>query len=48
VKCPECGNETKVEWVHPLVSPPGVKRRRSCKNCKRRYTTHEKIVSETS
>lgn len=42
MKCPYCGNtKTKVIESRPTHDHTKVRRRRSCINCKRRFTTYE-------
>ncbi|MEK6819588.1 MAG: transcriptional regulator NrdR [Nanoarchaeota archaeon] len=42
MNCPFCGNTTlKVTDKRP--SPNGIRRRRECLKCRKRFTTHEKI-----
>ena len=38
--CPYCGENTKV--TNKRDSPEGVRRRRECLKCKKRFTTYEK------
>ena len=42
MKCPYCSNKTKV--TDKRGSPYGVRRRRECLKCKKRFTTHEKTI----
>jgi len=42
MECPYCSDKTKV--TDKRRSPHGVRRRRECLKCKKRFTTHEKIV----
>lgn len=42
--CPYCGGNTKV--TDNRDSPEGVRRRRECLKCKKRFTTYEKIGRE--
>ena len=42
MECPYCSNKTKV--TDKRGSTYGVRRRRECLKCKKRFTTHEKIV----
>ena len=39
--CPFCDGETRV--INKRDSPEGVRRRRKCLKCKKRFTTYEKI-----
>ena len=39
--CPFCGGNTRV--TNKRESPEGVRRRRECLKCKKRFTTYEKI-----
>jgi transcriptional repressor NrdR len=42
VKCPYCSyDETKV--TNKRTSPPGIRRRRECLKCRKRFTTYERI-----
>jgi transcriptional repressor NrdR len=41
VQCPYCGGESNV--IDSRVSADGVRRRRTCGACKRRFTTYEKV-----
>ncbi|MBI2044335.1 transcriptional repressor NrdR [Candidatus Pacearchaeota archaeon] len=41
MKCPYCSAKTKV--TNKRESPQGVRRRRECLKCKKRFTTYEKI-----
>lgn len=41
MQCPHCFGKTKV--TDKRGSPQGVRRRRECLKCKRRFTTYEKI-----
>jgi transcriptional repressor NrdR len=43
VQCPFCGHDSSV--TETRVSPDGVRRRRVCGSCKRRFTTYEKVGS---
>ncbi len=40
--CPYCGGNTKV--TDRRQSPKGIRRRRECLKCKKRFTTYEKIA----
>ncbi len=45
MNCPYCNNEdTNVLESRGLPGSEGVRRRRQCKKCEKRFTTHEKIV----
>ncbi len=45
MNCPYCNNEdTNVLESRGLPGAEGVRRRRQCKKCEKRFTTHEKIV----
>ena len=47
MKCPYCSSEaTKVTNKRDLSPGEGIRRRRECLKCKRRFTTHEKIAKE--
>lgn len=44
MKCPYCGNEdTKVIDSRPTEDKTAIRRRRSCDNCGRRFTTYEQV-----
>ncbi len=44
MKCPFCGClDTKVSDSRPNDSNTAIRRRRECLNCKRRFTTYEKL-----
>jgi transcriptional repressor NrdR len=43
VQCPYCGGDAAV--LDSRTNPEGVRRRRSCGDCKRRFTTYEKIAA---
>lgn len=42
MECPYCGNE-KLKVTDKRPSPFGIRRRRECLKCKKRFTTHEKV-----
>jgi len=42
MKCPYCSNESS-KVTDKRKSPQGVRRRRECLKCKKRFTTYEKI-----
>ncbi len=42
MNCPYCGGNTKV--TDKRQSPNGIRRRRECLKCKKRFTTYEKIA----
>lgn len=42
IKCPYCSN-TSSKVTDKRASPHGVRRRRECLKCEKRFTTHEKI-----
>lgn len=45
MNCPYCNNEdTNVLESRGLPGAEGVRRRRQCKKCEKRFTTHEKVV----
>lgn len=45
MNCPYCNNEdTNVLESRGLPGAEGVRRRRQCKKCEKRFTTHERIV----
>jgi transcriptional repressor NrdR len=41
MECPYCGGDSKV--TDKRASPEGVRRRRECLKCEKRFTTYEKI-----
>ncbi len=43
--CPYCGSKN-LKVTDKRNSPGGIRRRRECLNCKRRFTTYEKPVKE--
>ena len=44
MKCPYCGySESKVIESRPTDEGERIRRRRECEECKRRFTTYEKI-----
>ncbi len=46
MNCPYCNhNDTAVLESRGLPGADGVRRRRECKKCTKRFTTHEKIVN---
>jgi transcriptional repressor NrdR len=45
MNCPHCSHEES-RVTNKRGSPNGVRRRRECLKCKRRFTTYEKIVME--
>lgn len=45
MKCPFCGNsDSKVVDSRPDKGGSGIRRRRECEECAKRFTTHERIV----
>lgn len=42
MECPYCSN-TRLKVTNKRESPSGIRRRRECINCKKRFTTYEKI-----
>lgn len=45
MNCPYCTNEdTSVLESRGLPGETGIRRRRQCKKCKKRFTTHERVV----
>lgn len=47
MKCPYCSHsETRVTNKRPLGNDEGIRRRRECLKCKKRFTTHENIARE--
>jgi|SRR3989344_178710 len=40
MNCPYCGN-TRLRVTDKRASPQGIRRRRECLKCKKRFTTHE-------
>lgn len=45
MECPYCSNE-KSKVTDKRVSPDGIRRRRECLKCGKRFTTYEKISQE--
>ncbi len=45
MKCPYCSNEES-KVTNKRESPSGIRRRRECLKCKKRFTTYEKIEKE--
>jgi transcriptional repressor NrdR len=44
--CPYCANtDTQVLESRALPASDGIRRRRECKKCNKRFTTHEKVVN---
>ena len=44
MKCPYCGNDnTRVVDSRPIEENSGIRRRRMCDNCGKRFTTYEKV-----
>jgi transcriptional repressor NrdR len=43
VQCPYCGSDSSV--TETRISPDGVRRRRMCTSCRRRFTTYERVGS---
>ena len=43
MECPYCSSESRVIDSRPI--PDGVRRRRVCKVCEKRFTTHERLAS---
>ncbi|PIO08537.1 transcriptional regulator NrdR [Candidatus Pacearchaeota archaeon CG10_big_fil_rev_8_21_14_0_10_34_12] len=49
MKCPYCSHkDTRVTNKRPYNEGEGVRRRRECLKCKKRFTTHENIASENN
>ena len=49
MECPYCSNTTsKVTDKRPIGSGEGVRRRRECLKCKKRFTTHEKAIVQNN
>lgn len=49
MKCPFCSNEdTRVTNKRPAGHGDGIRRRRECLKCKKRFTTHENIAQENN
>ena len=47
MKCPYCGNpDTRVIDSRPAEDNSSIRRRRSCDECGKRFTTYEKVVKE--
>ena len=44
MNCPYCGN-TRLRVTDKRASPQGIRRRRECLKCKKRFTTHEILDS---
>ena len=42
MKCPYCGNKSRV--VDTRSAGEGIRRRRECKSCGRRFTTYERVA----
>lgn len=48
MKCPFCGEDnTKVVDSRPAEDNSAIRRRRQCEKCDKRFTTYEKVESET-
>lgn len=46
MNCPYCNNEdTSVLESRALPGEVGIRRRRECKRCNKRFTTHERVVN---
>ncbi len=46
MNCPYCNHqETSVLESRDLPSDEGIRRRRECKKCSKRFTTHERVVN---
>lgn len=45
MECPFCSHD-KSKVTDKRVSPEGIRRRRECLKCKRRFTTYEKVAKE--
>jgi len=46
MNCPYCiNNDTSVLESRALPGADGIRRRRECKKCNKRFTTHEKVVN---
>lgn len=43
MQCPYCGGDAAV--LDSRTNPDGVRRRRTCTECKRRFTTYEKVAA---
>ena len=43
MRCPYCDNDSQV--VDSRTTAEGVRRRRVCKDCRRRFTTYERVGS---
>lgn len=49
MKCPFCGEDnTKVIDSRPAEDNSAIRRRRQCEKCNKRFTTYEKVESETA
>jgi len=44
MKCPYCSDKTRVTDKRSFELGEGVRRRRECLKCKKRFTTHERII----
>lgn len=42
MECPYCGGPSRVVDSRPI--PEGIRRRRECQRCERRFTTHERLA----
>lgn len=48
MKCPYCGeDDTKVIDSRPAEENNAIRRRRQCEKCNKRFTTYEKVESDT-
>lgn len=45
MNCPFC-NSTKLKVTNKRDSPDGIRRRRECIKCKKRFTTYEKVAEQ--
>lgn len=46
MKCPYCGDDqSRVIDSRPVEEEDAIRRRRECARCRRRFTTHERVVS---
>ena len=44
MKCPYCSDKTRVTDKRSFGLGEVIRRRRECLKCKKRFTTHEKII----
>ena len=46
IPCPDCGAESGVIDVRPIVTVGATRRRRECLACHKRFTTYEQVAEE--